>query len=277
LNRCERLPIMDATVPHGEHMTYHIVATEGATVDGRNISAIHLEQMAKNYDPKRYGARIWLEHMRGLFADSSFAALGDVTDLKTDKNAEGKTVLLAQLAPTPELVKINQSGQKVFTSVEIDPNFAGSGEAYLVGLGVTDSPASVGTSRLKFAAAQQREQTHIFSDYCESAPQNEPSVTENNEQGLLSRIKGLFAKTDKAAADTNTRLNTLDEATVALAEGIIQNHAATQQTLQKLSTDIAALRTVLDGTPATPAATPEQHFASTRPMATGSSQPQTDC
>jgi len=35
--------------------------------------------------------------------------------------------------------------------------------------------------------------------------------------------------------------------------------------------------TVLDGTPATPAATPEQHFASTRPMATGSSQPQTDC
>ena len=221
-------------------MTYHIVATEGATVDGRNISAVHLEQMAKNYDPKRYGARIWLEHMRGLFADSSFAALGDVTSLRTDKNAEGKTVLLAQLAPTPELVKINQSGQKVFTSVEIDPNFAGS-------------------------------------DYCESAPQNEPSVTENNEQGLLSRIKGLFAKTDKAAADTNTRLNTQDEATVALAEGIIQNHAATQQTLQKLSTDIAALRTVLDGTPATPAATPEQHFASTRPMATGSSQPQTDC
>ena len=94
---------------------------------------------------------------------------------------------------------------------------------------------------------------------------------------MLGRIKGLFAKTDKAAADTNTRLNTLDEATVALAEGIIQNHAATQQTLQKLSTDIAALRTVLDGTPATPAATPEQHFASTRPMATGSSQPQTDC
>ena len=258
-------------------MTYHIVATEGATVDGRNISAVHLEQMAKNYDPKKYGARIWLEHMRGLYADSSFAALGDVTSLRTDKNAEGKTVLLAQLAPTPELVKINQSGQKVFTSVEIDPNSAGSGEAYLVGLGVTDSPASVGTSRLKFAAAQQRERTHIFSDYCESAPQNEPPATGDNEQGLLGRIKGLFAKTDKAAADTNTRLNTLDEATVALAEGIIQNHAATQQTLQKLSTDIAALRTVLDGTPATPAATPEQHFASTRPMATGSSQPQTDC
>ena len=82
-------------------MTYHIVATEGATVDGRNISAVHLEQMAKNYDPKKYGARIWLEHMRGLYADSSFAALGDVTSLRTDKNAEGKTVLLAQLAPTP--------------------------------------------------------------------------------------------------------------------------------------------------------------------------------
>ena len=140
-------------------MTYHIVATEGATVDGRNISAVHLEQMAKNYDPKKYGARIWLEHMRGLYADSSFAALGDVTALKTDKNSEGKTVLLAQLAPTPELVKINQSGQKVFTSVEIDPNFAGSGQAYLVGVSNSLLPSSANEPTSFLTTANPRRKT----------------------------------------------------------------------------------------------------------------------
>ena len=47
--------------PAQEHpLKYHIVATEGATIDGRHISGEQLEQMAKNYDHAKYGARIWL-------------------------------------------------------------------------------------------------------------------------------------------------------------------------------------------------------------------------
>ena len=38
------------------------VATEGATTDGRAIEKKWIQQMAKNFDPKKYGARIWLEH-----------------------------------------------------------------------------------------------------------------------------------------------------------------------------------------------------------------------
>ena len=54
------------------------VATEGATTDGRAITREQIEQMAKNFDPAKYGARVWVEHMRGLYADSPFRAHGDV-------------------------------------------------------------------------------------------------------------------------------------------------------------------------------------------------------
>ena len=42
------------------------IATEGATTDGRVISRAWIEQMARNYDPKKYGARINLEHLKAL-------------------------------------------------------------------------------------------------------------------------------------------------------------------------------------------------------------------
>jgi len=67
------------------------VATEGATTDGRKLARESLEQMAKNYDPKRYGARVWLEHMRGMFPDGPFAALGDVLSLSTGEIKEART------------------------------------------------------------------------------------------------------------------------------------------------------------------------------------------
>lgn len=43
---------------------WFVVATEGATTDGRTINRTWIEQMAKNYNPKTYGARINLEHYK---------------------------------------------------------------------------------------------------------------------------------------------------------------------------------------------------------------------
>lgn len=43
---------------------WFVVATEGATTDGRKINREWLSQIAKNYDPKKYGARINLEHLK---------------------------------------------------------------------------------------------------------------------------------------------------------------------------------------------------------------------
>ncbi|MCI0593460.1 GPO family capsid scaffolding protein, partial [Chromohalobacter sp.] len=133
-------------------MKWFRIATEGATTDGRNISAAWLQQMADNFDPDTYGCRINLEHMRGMLPDGPFKSYGDVTALKAEKGEDGKLQLLAAIDPTDDLKALNDKRQKVYTSMEVDPNFADSGEAYLVGLAVTDSPASLGTQMLQFAA-----------------------------------------------------------------------------------------------------------------------------
>lgn len=128
------------------------VATEGATTDGREIQRSWIEQMAKNFNREKYGPRVWLEHMRGMLPESSFAALGDVLALEARTVEDGKLALFAQIEALPALVAMNKAKQKIYTSIEVDPNFAKSGEAYLTGLAVTDSPASLGTEVLKFAA-----------------------------------------------------------------------------------------------------------------------------
>lgn len=128
------------------------VATEGATTDGREIQRSWIEQMAKNFNREKYGPRVWLEHMRGMLPESSFAALGDVLALEARTVEDGKLALYAQIEALPALVAMNKAKQKIYTSIEVDPNFAKSGEAYLTGLAVTDSPASLGTEVLNFAA-----------------------------------------------------------------------------------------------------------------------------
>ncbi|MEN1564821.1 GPO family capsid scaffolding protein, partial [Pseudomonas aeruginosa] len=40
------------------------IAVEGATTDGRNIERDWIEQMAAQYDPNTYGARINCEHIK---------------------------------------------------------------------------------------------------------------------------------------------------------------------------------------------------------------------
>lgn len=127
------------------------VATEGATTDGRSIQRSWIEQMAKNFNPAKYGARVWIEHMRGLLPDSAFAAQGDVLAVKAEQVEDGKLALFAQIKPLESLIAMNKAGQKLYTSIEVDPNFADTGEAYLVGLAVTDTPASLGTELLTFA------------------------------------------------------------------------------------------------------------------------------
>ena len=264
--------------PAPEHpLKYHIVATEGATIDGRHISGEHLEQMAKNYDPAKYTARIWLEHYRSLLPDGAFAALGDVTALKTEKNAEGKTILLATINPTPELVKINQTGQKVFTSVEINPNFADTGEAYLVGLGVTDSPASLGTSRLSFSI--QKEPEHLFSDYYPADLSDE----EKPSPGIMDKIRAIFSKQENAEKDNGKRFAGIEEAITTVANEYSAGKQALQgeidtlkNQLSGLQNQFAELKQAMDTTPAN-LPEPAQVFAAPRPIANGTTDIQTDC
>ena len=62
---------------------WFVVATEGATADGRTIERRWIEEMAANYDPSVYGARVNLEHFKGILPDGGFKRLGDVLALTT--------------------------------------------------------------------------------------------------------------------------------------------------------------------------------------------------
>ncbi len=154
------------------------IAKAGATTDGRNIERKWIEEMAASYNPKTYSARISIEHIKGLHPNSEFRNYGDVLALKTEEE-NGDLYLLAQLAPTDELIEFTKKGQKNFTSIEVNPNFADTGKAYLVGLAVTDNPASLGTDYLKFCA--QNQALNVFTQR-KANPDN--LVTELIELGL---------------------------------------------------------------------------------------------
>ncbi|WP_423378002.1 GPO family capsid scaffolding protein [Burkholderia sp. LMG 32019] len=172
------------------------VAVEGATVDGREIKREWLTQMAKNYNRELYGARLNVEHIKGwapMSTNSPFGAYGDVIALNAaaieDGPLKGKMALYAQIDPTDDLVTLSKKRQKIFTSIEVNPDFADIGEAYLVGLAATDDPASLGTEALQFAA---RRSNNVFSAACETSIEIEG---EPDSPSLLSIVKGMFART----------------------------------------------------------------------------------
>ena len=97
--------------------------------------------------------------------------------------------------------------QKIYTSMEVDLDFADTGEAYLVGLAVTDTPASLGTSMLQFSAQQvkngdesplasrKQRPENLFS----AAVETDLSFSEEAEDKgptLAERVKALFKKQD---------------------------------------------------------------------------------
>lgn len=134
-----------------------LLATAGSTVDGRVIDEKMMREMAESYDPKTYGARLNIEHIRGISGEKPFRSYGDVLELTTaevDVNMNGSTEkrlgLFGSFDITDDAKALNDAGQKVYSSIEIEPNFGGKGFAYLMGCALTDSPASIATERLQF-------------------------------------------------------------------------------------------------------------------------------
>ncbi|RCV89735.1 GPO family capsid scaffolding protein [Billgrantia montanilacus] len=258
-------------------MKWFRVATQGATTDGREISREWIQQMAANYDPKKYGARVWMEHMRGMYHDGPFAALGDVTAAKAEEVEDGKLALFVQIDPTDRLKEINGQRQKVYSSIEVNPKFADTGEAYLEGLAVTDSPASLGTEMLQFSAQQgdkspladrKRSPGNLFTAAVETEldfsteQEDEPA---DKGPTLADRVKALFKKHDAKTADGFDAFRTELEQTLEL---FVQRHSALaddlearptaeafaelQQAHEATKTKLDELCTKLDTTPDTP-------------------------
>lgn len=129
------------------------IGRSGKTVDGREIEPQWLLDAAESYSPTTYTAMIWPEHFRWWNS-------GTVVELKAEEDGDD-VALFARLHPNSQLIQANKEGQRLFTSMELDTDFAGTGKCYLVGLGVTDSPASLGTDQLKFSARTKNSQ--LFS------------------------------------------------------------------------------------------------------------------
>lgn len=128
-----------------------IVATEGTTVsDKRVISESWIKDMAELYNPKEFKALIWPEHFRSGWALFEGKNWGEVEALKAAV-FDGALRLFAKLTPNKYLLDANKDGQKLFTSIEPEPDYKSEGRCYLLGLAVTDSPASSGTTRLRFS------------------------------------------------------------------------------------------------------------------------------
>lgn len=124
------------------------IGQSGPTADGRSIEAAWLNDAAETYDPATYTALIWPDHYRYQ------GNAGKVVEVKSEEE-NGVTSLYARIQPGKGLLDLNASGQKLFSSMELTPNFAGSGKHYLSGLGVTDMPASLGTHELMFSQRKQ--------------------------------------------------------------------------------------------------------------------------
>lgn len=150
---------------------WRVIGVSGETADGRTILAKELQEMAEQYDPEIYGARINLEHLNFLFPDFA-GGYGDVVELKAEPWAkdETKTALLAKLNITESLQKLWDSGQKIYTSMEITPRFADTNKAYLTGLAITDTPASLGTTA-NYTAAKTKAEEKIFTAYRQTETQ----------------------------------------------------------------------------------------------------------
>lgn len=272
------------------------VAVEGATTDKRTIERSWLEQAAKNFNRATYGARVWLEHMRGIFAeDSAFPALGDVTALKTEEvdiAGQKKLALFAQIDPTDQLVGWNKARQKIYTSIEIDPNFADSGEAYMVGLAVTDSPASLGTDALAFAqqnpavspyAGRHSTATSMFT----AAAETDLSFEEESDDApsLFTRVKDLLTRSKQKDAQDDARFADVHSAVSELAEHAgsqANSFAKLQKAHDQQAEQIAALTKRLDTAEATQKTFGElldkTPGSTTRPAATGGDTAnRTDC
>ena len=197
------------------------VATSGITADGREILPQELRDIAETYKPSKYTAVIWCDHKR---AEGSFGTVYAVRLVEdADDLEEGQIALEAQLKPNDRLLYLNDQGQKLFTSIEIWPNFAGSGKSYLTGLAVTDEPSSLGTQELYFSR-----QTNKATYYAASVELGSFETEPQSEVGkLVGLLTGLFKRfsTDAVPSEPTTPTESkppMDEATATALKALLE-------------------------------------------------------
>ncbi|MEA4574960.1 GPO family capsid scaffolding protein [Klebsiella pneumoniae] len=244
------------------------VAVSGNTVDGREIQPQHLRDAAANYSQEVYGARVNIEHYLSMYPGSDFGAMGDVAALSTEDITEGplagRTALYAEIEPSDRMVQMTNKGEKVYSSIELHPQFALNGKAYVVGLAMTDTPASLGTERLKFAA-QHRASVMAFNNQQAEPPMFTEAIeaevieltAQRSDEGAkwYSRVMGIISKGQKTDDQRFSQMHQVVEAVAQSQSDQLDRFSTIEQerqqdkaAIEKLTTDLAALRQQLEGT-----------------------------
>ncbi|EGF1658200.1 GPO family capsid scaffolding protein, partial [Salmonella enterica] len=162
------------------------------------------------------------------------------------------------IEPTDRMKKLTDEGKKIYSSIELHPQFSLNGNPYIVGLAMTDTPASLGTERLKFAA-QQREQVMKFNNQHTEAPMFTEAMEaeiiglaeQRSEEGKqwFSRVMELIGKGRKSDSEQFSQVR-------EAVEGVAQSHAdlldrfndmsrqhdSDHKTIEKLTAELTTLR-----------------------------------
>lgn len=251
------------------------VFVEGFTAsDGRKIEAAWIDDIVATFNAATFTPRINCEHIKGFSPQPPFNAYGSVTAVKaqTDElTIDGQPVrrraLYAQIEPNAQLLDINKQGQKIFTSVEISPDFGGTGKVGLIGLAVTDNPASLGTEALSFSAlkpmfdARKQHPDNLFSAALEAdiamegeAAEDPASMAEAAKTGFLAAFATLF-KPEKPkeqpvaqppAAAANDNAIDVDRFATVMAEQVAAAVKPANDGLAALKADFASLKEQLE-------------------------------
>lgn len=230
------------------------IGVEGDTCDGRVISATDIQEMADGFDPRVYGCRINLEHIRSVIPDSPFCRYGDVTEVKAeeiddDSALNGKLALFGKIAPLDNLLVMLAKGQKVYTSMEIRPNFANTGKCHLIGLAVTDDPASLGTEYLQFCSrAQQnplagkKDQPGDLFSVATLAELEFEDLPDTLLTKLSDTVKGIFSRKQ---TDDDARFGDVHEAVTAIAERVQTGGESVEVRFSAIEAELADVKKAL--------------------------------
>lgn len=197
------------------------IGRSGKTIDGREIDPQWLRDMAATYDPSVYTAMIWPDHLR-------VTNFGKVLELAAEE-ADGAVTLLARLQPNANYMLDNRYGQHLFFSMELAQNFAGTGKTYLVGLGVTDSPASLGTDELKFSARHTQPGTIFLPGETFSLPRHE------EVPGWFTRFMEKFINSNPNEEDEEPMDKAQFEALTGKLDNMTADVAALKEKFEALS------------------------------------------
>ncbi|WP_172562562.1 GPO family capsid scaffolding protein [Vibrio furnissii] len=203
------------------------ILTAGETVDGREISQQVVDDMAETYNPRRYSARINVEHeKRGRKG-------GSVLSLEK-RGAE----LWAVLKPNSFLLRNVEQGQLLHTSCEIRGNFSGTGKFYLTGLALTDDPASLGTTEMHLSAKGGDTQLVCTGQVLDGTTlRSDQGSMSQDDLTFLSRLKNLLSfEQDRSSQHLSTE-DESDDMNKEVEELLKQN---TEQN-KLLNTNLSAL------------------------------------